>query len=165
MSAEPQIQFRPIQDTDLPFLAELYASTRAEEMAQVDWPAETVRAFLYDQFNLQHHHYQTHYRGTAFEVVLVDGVAAGRRYVARWDKEIRLVDIALMPAFLGCGIGRRLMAELVAESDRTGRPICLHVEQNNRVLGWYHRLGFQVVDSHGIYFRMERHARILEPQP
>jgi ribosomal protein S18 acetylase RimI-like enzyme len=162
MSASPPLTFRPIQESDLPFLAELYASTRAEEMAQVAWEPADVRAFLLEQFQLQHQHYQTHYTGASFDLVLVDGAPAGRLYVARWPAEIRVMDIALLPPFKGRGFGRRMMEPLLEEADRTGCTLSLHVEQNNRVLAWYRRLGFVEAGVHGIYFRLERRPAIRE---
>ncbi len=158
-AAAPTITLHPIEPADLPVLEALDASTRADEMALVPWPAEMVQAFLQDQFRLQHQHYQAHYPDAAFELVQVDGAPAGRRYVARTPGEINLIDIALLPAFRGLGIGRRLMAELVEESDRTGLPIGLHVERNNPVLDWYRRLGFAAQGEHGIYLRMLRPPR------
>jgi ribosomal protein S18 acetylase RimI-like enzyme len=131
VSTGPTFEFRPIQESDQTFLAELYASTRAEEMAQVPWPPEAIRAFLRDQFRLQHHHYTTHNPEAAFELVLMDGVPVGRRYVARGAKEIRLMDIALLPAYRGHGLGRNLMATILEESDQKGLPVSLHVERNN----------------------------------
>lgn len=147
---------RPICEADLPFLAALYASTRQEEMAQVPWSRAEVDAFLLHQFQLQHHHYQTHYADAHFDVVEMDGVPVGRVYVARWEKEIRLMDIALLPGFKGIGLGRALMQPLLEESWSSQRPIVLHVEHNNPVLGWYRRLGFVEVEDVGVYFRMER---------
>ena len=154
----PAFTLRPIQDADLPFLAELYASPRAGEMAVVPWSAEAVRDFLQDQFRLQHAHYQANYPDAAFELVLVDGAPAGRRYVGRGSREICLIEISLLPQYKGLGIGRALMAGLVEESDRTGLPIGLHVEMNNPVLAWYGRLGFVAQDTHGIYLHMVRPA-------
>jgi len=156
MKPMPILAFRPITEADQPFLAELYASTRAEEMAQVPWPPEAIQAFLLDQFRLQHHHYQTHSPGAAFELALVDGLPAGRRYVERSERAIQLMDIALLPAHKGLGLGRRMMAELLGEAQAKGLPLSLHVEQNNPVLAWYRRLGFEILDTHGPYFRMER---------
>ncbi len=165
MAAVTVHTLRPITDADLPFLQAVYAASRAEEMAQVDWPPEAIEAFLGDQFRLQHQHYMNHYQGTAFDVVLVDGERAGRLYVARWEREIRLVDIALMPAFRGQGLGRELMADLLAEADRVGLPLSLHVEQFNPVLGWYQRLGFREVDTHGVYFLMTRDPHLSGAKP
>jgi ribosomal protein S18 acetylase RimI-like enzyme len=165
MDAGPAYALRPITDGDLPFLAELYASTRAEELAPVPWPPEVVRAFLQDQFRLQHQHYQTHYPDASFQLVLVDGVPAGRRYVGRWATEICLIDIALLPDYKGLGIGRSLLAELVEESDRSGLPLGLHVEMNNPVLAWYQRLGFVQNGTHGVYLRMQREPRPAQVAP
>lgn len=156
MNPAPALTFRPIQEGDLPFLAELYASTRAAELAQVPWPPDQVQAFLLDQFHLQHHHYQSHYEGAAFDLVLADGVPAGRRYVARWPGELRLMDIALIPAYQGKGLGRQMMRALLDECDRTGCLLSLHVEQDNPALQWYRRLGFVESGIHGVYVRMER---------
>ena len=61
------------------------------------------------QFDAQHAHYQEHYAGAAFDVILVDGQPAGRLYVAREADEIRIVDIALLPEFCNRGIGTTLL--------------------------------------------------------
>ena len=40
----------------------------------------------------------------------------GRLYVARWSDEIRIVDIALLPAFCNRGLGTTLVRALQAEA-------------------------------------------------
>ena len=40
------IAYRPTTEDDLPFLAALYASTRAEEVAVTGWPEEIQRQLL-----------------------------------------------------------------------------------------------------------------------
>ena len=42
------VTFRPIRPEDEPFLCRLYASTRADEMALVDWDEAQKEAFLAD---------------------------------------------------------------------------------------------------------------------
>jgi ribosomal protein S18 acetylase RimI-like enzyme len=150
---------RPIGDQDMDFLLHLYASTREEELSVVDWTPEQKMAFLRQQFTAQHSHYQEHYAGAAFELLLVDGRPAGRLYVARWTKTLRIVDIALMPEFRGRGIGTALVTELFAEADASGRSVSIHVESNNPALRLYERLGFQDVGEHGVYRLMERVLR------
>ena len=56
-------------DDDLPFLAALYASTRAEEVAATGWPIHEQREFLAMQHEAQHRHYQSHYGGAEWMVV------------------------------------------------------------------------------------------------
>lgn len=149
---------RPIGGEDMEFLCSLYASTREEELAPVPWPPEHKMAFLRQQFEAQHRHYQEHYAGAAFDLLLVDGRPAGRLYVARWTKTVRIVDIALMPEFRGHGIGTALVTELFAEADASGRTVSIHVESNNPARRLYQRLGFQDVGEHGVYRLMERAA-------
>jgi hypothetical protein len=51
----PGVTLRVFRDDDLEFLCELYASTRADELALlVDWSEERKRAFLRQQFEAQH---------------------------------------------------------------------------------------------------------------
>ena len=48
-------------------------------------------------FTAQHTFYQENYTETDFLIILRDAVPVGRLYIARWQDEIRLVDIALLP--------------------------------------------------------------------
>jgi ribosomal protein S18 acetylase RimI-like enzyme len=150
------VTLRPIREEDRDFLRRLYASTREEELAQVtDWTREQKEAFLTHQFEAQHHHYQTHYGGASFDVILDDGDPIGRLYVSRWEREIRVVDIALLPTARGRGIGTTLLGDLLAEGARTGKKVSIHVERFNRALGLYRRLGFAEVEENGPYLLME----------
>ena len=148
------------------FLCRLYASTREAELAPVPWTPEQKLAFLRQQFDAQHRHYQEHYTGANFDLLLVDDRPVGRLYVARWEKTIRVVDVALMPDFRGCGIGTQLLTELFAEADASARSVSIHVEVNNPARRWYDRLGFLAVGEHGVYLLMERppnQSRIANP--
>jgi ribosomal protein S18 acetylase RimI-like enzyme len=89
-------------------------------------------------------------------VVLVDGEPAGRLYVRRGDREIRIVDIALLPERRGNGIGTSLLRDLLAEADATGKSVTIHVERFNPALRLYERLGFAVAEDKGVYLFLER---------
>lgn len=156
MSGEPQLRLRPITDADLPFLFRLYASTREEELAGVEWPAEQKEAFVRQQFEAQHAWYQENYAGSSFDVVELDGEPAGRLYVARWENEVRIVDISLLPAHRGHGLGGALLAQLLAEADAAGKPVSVHVERFNPALRLYERLGFGFREDKGVYLLLER---------
>ena len=123
------ITLRPITQADLPFLFTVYAAVRAEELAQVDWDEAQKLAFLASQFNAQHHHYQTY----------------------RWPSEIRIVDIALLPAYRQLGIGSELLRQTQAEGARIHKRVSIHVEKYNPAYRLYTRLGFKKIGETGVY--------------
>jgi ribosomal protein S18 acetylase RimI-like enzyme len=149
------ITFRSITPADQNFLQQLYASTREEEMALVDWGDRQKEAFLQMQFNAQHQYYQANYTQTAFQIILLNGEPIGRLYVARWEKEIRIVDLALLPEYRDRGIGSQILKDLLAEGKQQHLPVRIHVEQYNLALRLYERLGFQKIGEHGVYWLME----------
>ncbi len=149
------ILLRPITNHDLPFLHQVYAGTRAEEMQLVPWGEAEKAAFLEMQFTAQHQHYQKHYGDAAFDLILLDDVPAGRLYVQYKDSEIILIDIALLPEYRRRGIGGRLLRDLLAEATSAGKPIRLHVEHENPARAWYQRLGFRDLEDRGVYIFME----------
>src|SRR4051794_3142552 len=146
------ITLRPITPDDEEFLRQVYASTREEELALTDWDTAQKAAFVQMQFAAQHRYYQENYRQTTFDVILVDGQPAGRLYVARWAKQIRIVDIALLPEYRNAEIGSALLHELMAEAAAAGKPVSIHVERYNPALRLYTRLGFVPIGEHGVYF-------------
>jgi hypothetical protein len=83
----------------------LYGTTRAMELAAVSFRDEEKAAFIAQPFQAQHHHYMTYYDDAAFEVLLLDEQPIGRLYVHRSTSEIRIMDIALLPAYYNQGLG------------------------------------------------------------
>ncbi len=144
-------ELRAIGARDLPYLFSLYASTRTTELELVDWSAEQKHSFLEQQFAAQHHHYQTHYAGASFDLVVVDDRPVGRCYVARLPDEIRLVDVIVDPGERGRGIGTALVRWLLAEGERSGQQVTIHVERFNPALRLYQRLGFEPRGERGPY--------------
>jgi ribosomal protein S18 acetylase RimI-like enzyme len=149
---------RPVRDDDRRFLLELYGTARAAELALVAWDDAAKAAFVEQQFNAQDAHYRRYYEGASFDVVEVGGHAAGRLYVQRGQRDIRVIDILLAPAFRGRGIGGLLLGELAAEAQAGGRVLSIHVEPQNPARRLYERLGLRPVAEHGLYVLMELEA-------
>lgn len=150
-------QLRPITTADLPVLYEIYASTRAEEVAQVPYWTETDKTtFLTQQFNAQHQYYQEVYATPDFCIIEIDDQVAGRLYLNRSSNDIRIVDIALLPTFRSMGIGTSILQDIFDEATAKNCKVSIHVEYNNRALNLYQRLGFQALHlRNGIYYLME----------
>ena len=146
---------RPIAPADEPFLLRVYAATRAEEMALIDWDPLQKEAFVRQQFEAQHKHYRESFRAARFDVVERGGRAIGRLYVDRRPDDIRVIDIALLPEERGAGLGGALMRELLDEAAAAGKTLSIHVEKNNRALRLYRRLGFAEIEDQGVYLLME----------
>jgi len=147
----PAPTLRTIRTQDREFLFRVYASTRAEELALTDWDETQKQAFLAQQFEAQHHHYQTHYRGARFDLIVLDDEPIGRLYVARWKEEIRIMDIAMLPEPRNRGIGGGLLRDLLEYAAATNRRLTIHVERYNPALRLYRRLGFEPAGETGVY--------------
>src|SRR3954454_24504142 len=141
-------------DDDREFLVELYGSVREPELAHVPWDEATRRAFVEQQFGAQDAHYRERYPGATLDVVEIDGEPAGRLYVHRGPRDIRIMDVALAPAFRGRGIGTDLLRSLISEAGASGRTLSIHVEVNNPARRLYEPLGFHVAGEHGVYLLM-----------
>lgn len=152
----PGFQLRERTPGDLEFLSQLYASTRQDEMRLVDWTDAQKAAFLQDQFDKQHTHYLAHYPQAQWLVIEQDGAPVGRLYLEQTSREIRLMDVALLPTARGQGTGGALMHGLLAAGDQAGLPISLHVEPFNPAIRLYRRLGFVEVETRGYYQFMKR---------
>jgi ribosomal protein S18 acetylase RimI-like enzyme len=165
-SAVPGVTLRAFRDDDLEFLCELYASTRADEMALlIDWSQEQKQTFLRQQFDAQHGYYQQQYPAARYDVIELEGQRIGRLYVAELGAgeraeaseqpgqraELRLMDIALLPEHRNRGMGEALVRELLDEAAAAGRLVSLHVEENNPARRLYQRLGFRDVADVSFY--------------
>lgn len=154
--SECGFSLRRLGDADVPWLRDLYATTRAEEMAPVPWPDAAKRAFLDQQFALQHRHYLAHYADADFlAVVHAERGPVGRYYLQRAAPDHLLIDISLMPAVRGAGLGGALIGHSQREAAALGRGMRLHVlEANPGARRLYERLGFIAEGGDGGYVAM-----------
>ncbi len=150
-----RIGFRPELPEDQEFLGKLYVTTRDVEMALTGWDAAQQEAFLRMQFQFQTKHYRQHYGDASFQIILRDNAPIGRIYVHYGVREIRLMDIALLPECRRSGIGGAILENLLQEAVQQQKTVTLHVERFNPALRLYHRLGFRVIEEHEINFFME----------
>lgn len=150
------VHARRIGPADQGFLQALYASTRAQELACTGWPPERQRAFLDTQFGYQQRYYAEHYADAEFLLLSHGHEAIGRLLWQDTAHASTLIDISLLPAWRGRGLGSGLLATLCGHADAAGRPVGLHVEPDNPARRLYTRFGFEVTADNGVHLKMRR---------
>lgn len=151
-----EITRRPAGDSDAPFLLELYAGTRAAELAQVPWTAEQKLAFVGMQFDAQTASYRQAYPQGLHEIIFAGEAPAGRIYWSRQPNNIHVLDIAVAPALRNAGIGSHVLGEILDEADRTGKSVTIYVEDFNPSCRLFQRLGFRVASQDGFLLLLHR---------
>jgi ribosomal protein S18 acetylase RimI-like enzyme len=154
-----KVFLRTARQDEEAFLFRVYASTRATEMAWVDWTPEQKEVFLQMQSTAQLKHYRLNYPRAEYQIIEQNDVAIGRLIVDRSKNPILLMDIALLPEYQGKGVGTALIQNLMAEAARRSWSLRLHVETFNPAMHLYSRLGFVKSGEIGIY-----HEMIWQPQ-
>jgi ribosomal protein S18 acetylase RimI-like enzyme len=151
------ITVRAEQPSDEAFLFELHASTRQEELDAWGWPPEMRHAFLTLQFRASQSCHQA-FPDAEFQIVLLDGIPAGRLIVHRTHEELHLVDIALLPQHRNIGIGTALLQRIFGEATATQKPVRLSVLKDSRAGRLYQRLGFVKTSETEMRLKMEWRA-------
>lgn len=150
------LKLKPVTPDDDAFLLSVYASTRADELAQVQWEEGQQEAFVKWQFEMQRREYDARFPGAEYDVIDIDDKPAGRLWIGRGENEIRLLDIALLPEFQNRGAGTFLIKQLIDEAKITGKRLRHMVfVLNNNADRLYLRLGFEVIEDVGGYRHME----------
>jgi ribosomal protein S18 acetylase RimI-like enzyme len=149
------VTLRFVQAGDEDFLQRVYASTRIDEMALVDWSAEQKEAFLHMQLQAQTAHYRAYYPNAQYQIIQREAsIPIGRLIVDRSNDSMLIVDIALLPEYRNAGIGTTIIQQLMTEAASTNLPIILRVEFFNPAIKLYSRLGFVKTREINIYHEM-----------
>ena len=149
------IALRRETDADLPFLMQLFAASRADELAIVPWTDDQKRGFLIQQFGAQRAHYYTHFPDTAFDIVELHGKPIGRLYLDERRTRVHIIDIALMPDSRDAGLGTALLTAIQDYARARGKGVDIFVERYNPARTLYDRLGFTVIREEDVYLEMD----------
>jgi GNAT superfamily N-acetyltransferase len=160
------VQARCVGPADRGFLSALYASTREHELAATGWPAPQWHAFVAQQFECQDRYYRSHYPAAEHLLLHAAGEPIGRVVWHQAAASATLIDMSLVPAWRGRGVGTAVLRLLTGLADSAGCAVGLHVEPSNPARHLYARHGFEAVGDDGIYLKMRRPAaRTLQDQP
>lgn len=150
-----RLSLRVAGETDKKFLEQIYLEARRAEFAAFDWADGQLEALLGMQFEMQMKAYQMQFFALAVFIIELSGAPIGRLIIDRNDKEIRLVDLTILPEFRHRGIGAFLLGELQAEAVSAKKPLNLRVLKTNQpAVKLYERCGFVVTENSDLYFGM-----------
>jgi GNAT superfamily N-acetyltransferase len=156
MPFDPEtLSLRAAAAGDEEFLFSLYASSRDDDLRELQWDDDRISEFLRMQYEAQQRFIKSEYQVADDQVVLMNGAGIGRILVERRDHEIRGVDIALLPEFRNQGIGSWLIAQLQSEASRAHKPLRIQVIRFSRAISLLERLGFARTSETGTHYQME----------
>jgi RimJ/RimL family protein N-acetyltransferase len=136
------ITLRAVCESDDPFLFELYASTRASELALVPWTDTQKQAFLRMQFAAQKSSYAQQYPAAQHHIICLEETPVGRLYLDRNPDRLHILDITIAPQSRNKGIGSAVLGEILREAHDARKPTTIYVEDFNPSVRLFERLGF-----------------------
>lgn len=140
---------------DEPFLYDLYADVRDEEISGFGWNDAQKQAFLGMQFQMQQRSYRMQYPDAEHRIVRLDNLPIGRLVTAQLPQSVVLVDISLLAPYRNQGWGTQLIRDLQSQAAACSMPLQLHVLVGNPAKRLYERLGFRTVQAGEMYESME----------
>ena len=145
MTDASSLTLRNATPSDRPFLLALYASTRADEFAQLGWPVEMERAFMQLQFEAQRGDYERRYPGARCRIVELQRCPVGRLWTAREAGSVVVLDISVIAELRGQGLGTECLRRVQRQAVADRLAVDLQVVVGNPAQRLYERLGFRNV--------------------
>ncbi|MEP3654451.1 MAG: GNAT family N-acetyltransferase [Litorimonas sp.] len=149
------ITFRSIDESDTPFLKQLYGDSRAREFSIIPWSKQDREDFIERQFEAQDKSYKVNFFNADYRIIQLNKTEIGRVIINRTDELIHLIDLAILIPFQGRGIGGEILSSILTEAQALSVPVTLNVEQLNPAINLYRRLGFHQTGAAGPHISME----------
>jgi ribosomal protein S18 acetylase RimI-like enzyme len=136
---------RPAQPADMDFLFALHRSTMRAYVERIwGWDDDVQKARFAE------------YYPTAERRIVVDGVDVGALAIDYRPDAVFVVNIEILPAFQGQGLGAQILTDIIGRAQDDGRAVELQVLKVNPARRLYERLGFQVTGETETHYLMRR---------
>lgn len=136
------LNIRPANHADNPFLEKLHHSTR-QDLQLIDADKEVVESIMELQLKAQTQGYGSQFPNAMYFVVERHCEPIGKVTVDFGHNEVRLVDLALIPAARGKGLGAEIIRAFQQAATMVAVPMTLSVMQSNfPAKALYQKLGF-----------------------
>jgi len=160
----PRCFLRPAQPEDEQFLFRLFAETQ-EYLAAFRSNAELYASLIEMQYQGRKQSYSAEYPCAADAILYLEDEARGALPVGRIlvdskPERWRVVDLAVLAAHRGRGLGSWALRLCQQQCQAAGAKLTLAVKPDNRARRLYERLGFRVVYEDLLAVEMESAAPI-----
>lgn len=146
---------RPAIPADQAFMDSLHAAVLVQSWGLPAGPLDpALQAVVDAQCRWREEAYHRAHPASGCQLICAaDGTPLGRLWTDR-GATLYLVDLALMPAWQGRGIGRWALQQLQDEACRLGLPLSLDVAVDNPARQLYEHLGWQATGQMGQHQQM-----------
>ena len=144
---------RPALPADADFEHRLYASTR-DDLRPLG--PEVFDGLVGMHYRAQAMSIRLEHPQAERKIVMVQDAPVGRLIIDASGNYVEVIDVALLPEYRNCGLGASVLNSVLAQADRLGRAIRLHVEKQSRAVRIFERLGFVICGDVGMYLSMTR---------
>ena len=154
-AARMGLSLRPMTGDDVPFVAALVASIKAEELSLAALPEAQLAPLLAQQHASQDRQFRSNFPDAEWLIVEQGGAPVGRLYLAEQDGAVHVIDVSIAAAARGRGLGGALLEDVMAAAATEGKGVSLEVARTNRAARLYQRLGFVPTRDLGVYVTMQ----------
>jgi ribosomal protein S18 acetylase RimI-like enzyme len=138
------------------FIRQLVLETIAAELGASAWPEPMRSHLLGVQYAGRRQSHRVNYPASVSHVIEADGTDAGWLVLHTMPDEVRVVDIMVLPALRGQGIGMAVLRGILASAAASGKPVRLNVYiTNHAAIRLYERLGFRRIGGDEVQHFME----------
>jgi len=153
----PDITLRSMTPADREFLIQVYKSVRQDELDRVPmWDDEQKMAFVLQQFDAQHTHYQKYFGDADFCIIAYKTQPIGRLYLMKTETALHIIDISMLTEWRNKKLGSSIITDIINQAKENNKAVSIHVEKFNPALKLYQRLGFKMSeDVNEVYLKMQ----------
>jgi len=142
------VSLRPSGAGDKDFERMLHEARRWD-LWLADAEPDYIQSVVEQQQTAQTLGYGHQFPNAVYYVIEKTGVSCGRLVVDVGEREVRLVDLALIPKAQGAGIGSTVLRALQDIVCKLNVPLALSVQRNNaQAISVYGQLGFKAVQEY-----------------
>lgn len=148
---DPALRLRPSNPSDAPFMRQLFREVRGEQFIAAGLSRPILEQIADQQFRSQMAGYAAQFPGAISLIVTRHDAAIGRLLLQCASERWHIIDIALLPAECGRGVGTRIIEALEARAwpQGVGTLTLMVLATNGAARRFYLRQGFAEVGEMG----------------